>query len=141
MPGRPEGQPRQIKPSLYQSKTLFDRIREIWLKGDPPQDVPVMLEIVEYLERTLDILEFFHDNDLVMHDVKPANFGFFDDRLVVVDFGSITCLGEPPHEIYRRIRSPRRPIRHPPKLPTGLSRSWEKPSMEYLPEICGRTPS
>ena len=93
------GNRQQIKPSLYQPRTLFERIREIWLKGDPgAQDVRVMIEIIGYLKDTLSVLEFFHDNDLVMNDMKPANFGFYKGRLVVVDFGSITYLGQPPHE-------------------------------------------
>jgi hypothetical protein len=87
---------RLIDRNLYHPKT-FQRWLDVHLAQRflPNQKRP---EALEHLLAILDVLDFFHRNQLVMNDVKPANFGFYEDRLVAVDYGGITFLGHPPHE-------------------------------------------
>ena len=33
-----------------------------------------------------------------MNDAKPENFGFFEGRLVIIDYGGFAFRGQPPHE-------------------------------------------
>jgi hypothetical protein len=87
---------QEIDRNLYQPKT-FQRwleVRSMKLSSSLQE----RREVLDLLMRILDVLDFFHRNELVMNDVKPANFGFYQGRLVAIDYGGITFLGQKPHE-------------------------------------------
>jgi hypothetical protein len=55
-------------------------------------------EVIDHLSTMLNVLDFFHRNELVLNDIKPENFGFYRKRLVAIDYGGIGFIGEEPHE-------------------------------------------
>jgi len=54
--------------------------------------------VISHIGAILYALRFFHAKELVMNDAKPENFGFYEGRLVAIDFGGFARRGLPPHE-------------------------------------------
>jgi len=69
--------------------------------------------VLDHLIEILNALDFFHSHNLVMNDVKPSNFGFFDGHLMVIDYGGFTRLGQRPHETTKVYGPPEERAGHP----------------------------
>jgi hypothetical protein len=54
--------------------------------------------VIRHIGAILRALHYFHVKGLVMNDAKPDNFGFYEGRLVAIDFGGFAHRGVPPHE-------------------------------------------
>ena len=88
---------RKIDRRLYQPRTFEEWIAK--LRRDRILKAPDEESVIDRLVEILRALDFFHSNGLVMNDVKPSNFGFFEGRLVAIDFGGFTYIGEGAHEV------------------------------------------
>jgi hypothetical protein len=82
---------QEINRSLYRPLTF-----QHWLKRK--KGPRRRGEVIDHLLTMLQVLDFFHHNELVFNDVKPENFGFYRGELVAIDYGAITFIGQPPHE-------------------------------------------
>ncbi|BAY22661.1 serine/threonine protein kinase [Calothrix sp. NIES-2100] len=66
---------------LTEELPIHKQCGEIWSES----------QVIEFLEDVLGILEFVHSQGVIHCDIKPENLirRAFDDRLVLIDFGSI----------------------------------------------------
>ena len=87
---------RDIKPDLYQPHTFGKWITVRHLVPRP--DGHDKWAVIDHIKAILNALHYFHQKDLVMNDAKPENFGFYEGRLVVIDFGGFAQRGVRPHE-------------------------------------------
>ena len=92
---------RNINVQLYQPHTFQEWIARIWRDRipKPPDEVGLLEEsVLDRLMEILRVLDFFHNRGLLMIDVKPSNFGFYEGRLVAIDYGGFTRNGKAAHE-------------------------------------------
>jgi serine/threonine protein kinase len=87
---------QDIKPDLYQPHTFDEWItRRFWV---PRPSGHGNRAVIGHIKAILNALHYFHQKDLVMNDAKPENFGFYEGRLVTIDFGGFGRRDVPPYE-------------------------------------------
>ena len=92
---------RNVNVRLYQPHTFHEWIARVWRDRipKPPDEVGELeVSVLDRLMEILRVLDFFHNRGLLMIDVKPSNFGFYEGRLVAIDYGGFTRNGEPADE-------------------------------------------
>ena len=85
------GPGRSITPELYQPLTFGEWITR--QHSDRSLDSQDRWAVIEHIKEILRALDVFHSKDLVMNDAKPDNFGFYEKRLVIIDYEQLARRG------------------------------------------------